>query len=294
MAFAASPAIGIISASGHFTVEHSEVWGNATLFDGATVETGKASSELSLRNGVRVQLAAGSRAQVWEHRVLLEKGVGQVAAPAAYEVDAAGLKIQAATARLRIGLTDRVEVAAFSGTGRVTTQAGFLLASIPAGRSMSFSMQAGSSGTVTRTGCLVYKDGHFILQDENTQEVVELNGNVKDLSANTGNRVETVGLASGARPAVTIATLLLDVTALTQKSQGGCLSVAAALDAKTEAPAGGIAGTPSSTPSTPTSASSGGGGGMSTGAKVAIAVAAGGGAAGAAIALASKKGSTSP
>src|SRR5277367_2118222 len=60
MAFAGSPAIGIVTASGHFTVERSEVWGNSTLFNGATVETGSASSELALRNGVRVQLGAAS------------------------------------------------------------------------------------------------------------------------------------------------------------------------------------------------------------------------------------------
>ena len=286
-AFAASPAIGIVSASGHFTVEHSEVWGNSTLFDGNTIETGKASSELSLHNGVRVQLAAASRARVWENRVLLEKGVGQIVAPGAYEIDAGGLKIQAGSARLRVGVTDRVEVASISGTGRVSSTSGFLLASIPARRSMSFSMQAGSSGTVSRTGCLLYKDGHFILQDENTQEVVELSGNTKDLAANTGNRVEAVGTASGSPPSVSIATLLLTGTSVTQKSQGGCLSAASALNAQTEAPAGaGGATTPASTTATTTTSS---GGGMSTGAKVGIAAAIIGGGAGAAIALAGKR-----
>src|ERR1700693_6384384 len=67
VAFAA-PAIGIVTASGHFSVEGSQVWGNATLFDGATIETSSASSEMALRSGVKVQLGAESRAQIWPKR----------------------------------------------------------------------------------------------------------------------------------------------------------------------------------------------------------------------------------
>ena len=81
-AVAAAPQIGIIRASGHLTVEGSEVWGNSTLFDGATVETGAASSDLSLRNGVRVQLGKESRARVWENRMELRKCKSSLAASA--------------------------------------------------------------------------------------------------------------------------------------------------------------------------------------------------------------------
>ena len=206
-AFAASPAIGIITASGHFTLERSQVWGNATLFDGAMVETGAASSDVTLRSGARLQLGAASRARVWENRVSIEKGVGQVTAPPSYEVDAAGLKIRGAGAgaRLRVGLSDSVEVTALAGGAQVASSSGALLAAIPAGRSMSFSMQAGA---LTRTGCLLYKDGRFILQDENTQEVVEVNG--PDLALNAGNRVELTGRAATTRPNVSIATSVFD------------------------------------------------------------------------------------
>lgn len=291
VAFAGTPAIGIITASGHFIVERSEVWGNSTLFDGATVETQAASSELALRNGVKMQLGAGSRAKVWESRVMLEKGVGQVAAPASYEVDAAGLKIHAGneSARMRVDLGLRVEVTALNGSARVTSGSGVLLASIPAGRSMSFSRQAAATGTMSRTGCLLYKDGHFIMQDENTQEVIELNG--QDLAPNVGNRVEITGIAAATKPVVTIATIVINVTNLAPKSQGGCLSVASNLDAKTEAPAGSSAGGPQPAAANTPKPS---GGGMSTGAKIAIIGAIAGGGAGAALALAGKKSSTSP
>ncbi len=291
VAFAGSPAIGIVTATGHFIVERSEVWGNSTLFDGTTVETGSASSELSLRNGVKMQLGVASRARVWENRLVIEKGVGQVAAPASYEVDAGGLKIHGTndSARLRVGMSDRVEVTALNGSAKVASSGGVLLAAIPAGRSMSFSMQAAASGAVSRTGCLLYKDGHFILQDENTQEVVELNG--KDLGLNVGNRVEVSGTTAATKPAINIATLVINVTSVAPKSQGGCLSVASALDAKTEAPAGTSSGT---TPASAAKAPKPTGGGLSTGAKVGIAAAAVGGGVGAALALSGKKSSTSP
>src|ERR1700682_5139960 len=81
----AAPAIGIVTASGHFSVEGSQVWGNATLFDGATVETSAASSELALRSGVKVQLGAGSRARIWQNRLVLEKGIAQLTAPSSFE-----------------------------------------------------------------------------------------------------------------------------------------------------------------------------------------------------------------
>jgi hypothetical protein len=289
-AFAASPAIGIVTASGHFTLERSEVWGNSTLFEGSTVETGQASSSLALRNGARLELGAASKVKVFANRAVLEKGVGVVAGP--YEIDAAGLKISSAGARLRIAMTDRVEVAVVSGAARVTTGGGLLLASIPAGRSMSFSMQAGATGVVARTGCLVYKDGHYLLQDENTQEVSELSGGpavMKLLHDNTGNRIEINGNTIAAKPAVAVATVSITVSALTAKSQGGCLSVASALDAQTEAPAS--SGAPSNVATQAPKAS---GGGMGTGTKIAIVAAIIGGGAGAALALAGKKGSTSP
>jgi hypothetical protein len=151
-------------------------------------------------------------------------------------------------------------------------------------------MQA-ATGVITRTGCLLSKDGRYLIQDENTQEVVEVRGN--DLASNVGNRVNATGTASALRPALSIATSLLNVTQVTLKQSGGCLSIAAALDAQTEpanaAAANQPAAAPANTPpaSTPKT-------GMSTGAKVAIVAVVAGGGAGAAIALAGKKTSTSP
>jgi hypothetical protein len=282
---AMGPAIGIVTASGHFTLDRSQVWGNATVFEGSVVETGSASSEVALRNGAKLQLAKDSRARILSDRVVIEKGIGQVSAPESFEVNVANLRIHS-TGRLRVNLGQTVEIAALLGSARVASASGMLLAAIPAGRVMNFSPQA-ANGTVTRTGCLLFKDNHYIMQDENTQEVVELSGG-ENLGAQVGNRVEVTGAASSAKPAVSIATLVLNIASIAPKTSGGCLSVAANLNAQTEAAA--------ANPAQPAAEATkgGGGGGMSTGAKVAIIVAVAGGGAGAAIALAGKKSSTSP
>jgi hypothetical protein len=284
VAIAATPAIGIVTASGHFTLDKSQVWGNATVFEGSVIETGSASSEIALRNGAKLQLAKDSRARILSDRVVIEKGVGQVSAPETFEVNAANLRIHS-SGRLRVDIGQTVQIASLVGSARVSSASGMLLAAIPAGRVMSFPPQA-ADGTVTRTGCLLFKDNHYIMQDENTQEVVELSGG-QNLNAQVGNRVEITGAASSAKPAVSIATLLVNVAAMTPKSSGGCLSVAASLNAQTEV-------TAAANPAQPAAEAPKSGGGMSTGAKVAIIVAIAGGGAGAAIALAGKKSSTSP
>jgi len=254
----AAPTIGIVTASGHFSVEGSQVWGNATLFDGATVETGSASSDLALRNGVKLQLGADSRARIWKNRLVLEKGAAQLAAPASFEVS-------------------------------VLNHANLIRAPYRAGSAFQ-----AAAGQTVHAGCMVYKNGRFLLQDQTTQEVIELSG--PDLAANVGNRVEVRGAASSARPGVVPATSVMTVAAVAPQSQGGCLSVAAALDARTDVPAAGAPGAPTpaaaKTPPTSTPAPAARTG-MSTGAKIAIVAAVAGGGAGAALALSGGKKSTS-
>ncbi len=279
---APGPPIGIVTASGHFTFQGSQVWGNATLFEGAIVETGEASSQLALRSGIKVQLGAGARAQVFADRLVLAQGLSQVGT----------LQVRGEPgSRVRIALGPRVEVAALTGVARVSTTSGVPLASIQAPNHMSFAMQQAAS--LTRTGCLLYKDNHFILQDDNTQEVLELNG--QDLAANVGNRVEITGMMSTAKATVAPATGVFNVMSVSPRSQGGCLVVASSLQAQAQMPAGttpapaakgGPARAPGGAPAAKT--------GMSTGAKVGIVAAVAGGGAGAAIALAGGKKSTSP
>jgi hypothetical protein len=253
----AAPAIGVVTASGHFNVEGSQVWGNATLFDGTTIETTSASSELALQNGVKVQLAAGSRARIWQNRLSLEKGTAQLAAPLSFEAH----------------VSDQAKLIRAPFKGKIAMQV--------------------AQGQTLHAGCMVYKNDRFLVQDQNTQEVIEVSGT--DLATNVGNRVEVRGAISSARPGVAPATSVMNVASVALVAQGGCLSVAATLEAKTEVPAPTVAPVvaaanspapaPSPAPATHT--------GMSTGAKIGIVAAIGGGGAGAALALAGGKKSTS-
>ncbi len=219
------------------------------------METASASSELVLRNGVKLQLAADSRAQIWQNRMVLEKGAAQLAAPASFQVSV-------------LNHANLIR-APFRGTAFQAAQ-----------------------GQAVHTGCMVYKNGRFLLQDQNTMEVIELSG--PDLAANVGNRVEARGSASSVRPTVTPATSVMNIASIAPQSQGGCLSVAAALNASTDVPAGAAPATAGAKPPAPgTPAPAPTHAGMSTGAKIAIVGAIAGGGAGAALALAGGKKSTS-
>jgi hypothetical protein len=144
-------------------------------------------------------------------------------------------------------------------------------------------------------GCLVYKSPGFILQVDDSPEVLQLAGG--PLNQRVGNRVEVTGTPSPTAATIVPATILLNVSNLTIRATGGCLTTAAALNAQTSVPAG-------TTPASPTvGANPTPAGakapvvvktGMSTAAKVGIIGAVAGGGAGAAIALGGKKSSTSP
>ncbi len=279
----AGPAtIGIVTSSGHFTLEHSQVWGNSTLFDGSTVETTGASSQMILNNGARLQLAASSRARVWQDHMTLEKGIGQMSGSARYAVEVRGLRVLSATpsSLVRVDAPDalRIQVAALAGGAMVMDPSGAVVAALGPGRTFLFPPQA-AGAAVTRSGCVVYKDGKFLLQDEQSGEVVELEGT--NLASHVGNRVQIKGTGESG-PSVQGARMVVQVGSVTPVATGGCLTVATQLGAQTSVPPAGT-----QAPQTPHH-------GMSTGAKVGIVAAAGGGAAGAAIALSRGKKSTSP
>lgn len=277
----APAAIGMASASGPLTVDRAAAWGNATLFEGTSVATADASGDLALRNGVRIQLAARSQAVIGENRATLEKGSSQISASQAhagraYEVDARGLRIAAgAGSRLLVALRapNEVQVTALAGKASVSDRDGLLLAAIPQGRGVAFAMPQQPGPTeVTRKGCLLYKDMHFILHDDATNEVIELNG--ADLELNVGKSVQITGAPTTVKPAVSIATSVMNVSNVAPQSAGGCLVIAQALDAQTSVPTAAAPATPASSTAPVVKT------GMSAGAKAAIiitVIAAGGG-----------------
>src|SRR3981081_3719952 len=113
---AAAPAVGIVTAQGSFAIDDSTIAGNATLFEGNQIETGRTSSQLQLNNGAKMQLAAESRGIVYRDRLIRERGSRRAEN---YSVEALSLHIRpnGGNASAQVSVADRgqVLVAALNG-----------------------------------------------------------------------------------------------------------------------------------------------------------------------------------
>src|ERR1039458_411438 len=237
---AAGSAIGMAVANGSFQVDHAAVYGNGTLFDGSVVETWSAASDLRLNGGGEMRLAGESRAKVYQHRLVLEQGLGEMTAASSFEVDARSLHIlgdSGSVARIQVESGTRVLVSAVHGGLRVTNAGGVLVANMAAGNNMVFEPQAAGEAAPTHvSGCLLEKGGKFILAEKTTNIVLELQGS--ELAKQVGNRVEVTGKADTAPGAGQV----VQVADLKMVSKGGCSSIAKKLGAATVAAGGGAAG----------------------------------------------------
>ncbi len=282
----AQPAIGTVVSSGEFRLDHARVLNNATLFDGSLLETGEAPSRLKLKHGPSVLLGAETRVRVRRDHLELEAGGGEVRGR--YPVYARRLKIEpeSGDAKLRILLTGgrAVQVAALTGSLRVFNAAGVRIANMPAGAALQFETQTEELAPPSNfVGCVLKKNGVFVLYDRTTRLLVELRGDF-DFAAHWGDQVQIAGTTDTSAESK-VASQVVDVSTLTPIAKGGCSSVAetlgAEVPARPEAPA---APKPQPKPS----------GGMSAGTKVAIIGVIAGGAAGAAIAVGQGGKSRSP
>jgi hypothetical protein len=264
--WAAAPSIGFVVSPGNFQVDGSRVTGNATLFDGAAVETTEASSRLQVAPGARVDLAPQSRVKVFAKYAALERGSGELQAAGKYQLEARTLRIEPrdskAVAQVRLRGADTVLVAAIHGRVRVFNNAGLVVADVVPGVAMSFVPQAGAIDASSLTGCLSKKGAAFVLTDEKSGVIVELRG--PNLAENAGKIVAVSGTTFRSAEPVEGASSVVRVDTL--KVTGDACAVTA---------------------TGPAAPSHAGGGGMSNGAKVAIAVGIAGGAAGGIIAASS-------
>ena len=197
---AASPVIGVVTARGGIRMDESAVSGNGTLFEGTTVETGRTASDLRLNNGMNVQLASSSKGIVYGDRLVLQRGGGQMATPSAaaasYRVEARSLRVEpvgsGASGIVQLTAGNRVQVAATRGNLRVTNARGVMIASLAPGRALEFAVPEGSGafGPALVTGCLVKRDGRYLLTDEAAGVTVELKGNLEQYA---GRRIQING-----------------------------------------------------------------------------------------------------
>jgi len=245
---ASTASIGVATANGNFQVNSSQVRGSSTLMEGTVIETGAASSQVQMNNGAHVRVAAGSRVKIYESRVVLEKGVGELDSSTAYQLEANSLRISNAgpdtVARVRITSPTLVMVSALKGPVRVTNAAGFLIANIAAGGALSFDPAVGTSGPTKVTGCLSSKDGKFVITDQTTNVTMEVRG--AGVEKEVGNHVEITGASDAGSPTVQGASQIINVSAFKRVGKAGACpsNVAGAVvagGAAAGAAAGGVA-----------------------------------------------------
>jgi len=196
LGMAAAPAVGIVTAGGSFTIDNSSISGNATLFEGNQIETGKAPSRLQLNTGARVQLAAESRGIVYRDRLVLERGSSRFENSGNYQVEALSLRIrpdgESTAVRVSVRNPGVVQVAALTGPVRVTSANGVLLANLQAGRTVDFTPNgAGPAAPTTVTGCLESSGGKYLLTDEVSLVRFEVTG--AGVAKEAGHRVKIDG-----------------------------------------------------------------------------------------------------
>jgi hypothetical protein len=156
-ALAANTAIGLAVANGSFQVDRAKVWGSSSLFEGSTVETGVAISQIQVSGAADVRLAADSRAKVYHSKMVLEQGFTEIRGARGFSVEARSLTIsprtREAVARIKLQNGRKVTVAALGGPVDVSNGGGLLVARVAAGASLDFEPQtAGAAGTTSGTG----------------------------------------------------------------------------------------------------------------------------------------------
>ncbi len=225
LALAASPVIGIAVAKGTFRVDNATVTGNATLEEGALVETSQSSSSLDLSSGARLVLGASSRGKLYGDHMVLERGESLLERGTTYSVEALGLVIKpetgATSGRVALGGAGRVQVAALTGSFRVLNCSRSVGGESGVRRwKLEFEPQVSSSTSLSKvTGVLVKKNGHLLLTDETTNVTVEVSG--AGLEKEAGHRVELTGSMDPAATPAGDASQFIRVSEIRRLGKGG-------------------------------------------------------------------------
>lgn len=227
---AASPSIGMVVAPGSFQIDHARVSGDATLFEGTVVQTGHTAGDLQLNTGIRMRLASDSQGRVFRDHLVLERGAGQLNG-GGYRIEARTLRISAgepyASAKVSISGTTRVQVAALTGSLRVTNARGLLVANLLPGAALEFEPQVETDSVFSRlTGTVRKQAGKYFLTDETTNITVELRG--AGLDAQVGKRVEINGSVDPAATPAQPATQIVRIQSVSRLAKGAAVAGGAA------------------------------------------------------------------
>jgi hypothetical protein len=214
---ASAPGIGIAMSQGNIFINSSATAGNATIFDGSTLETQSAVSQVHLNGGAQLRLASDSRGTVFNDHVNLQKGSASIKG---YSANANGLNIRAdGKASAAISLRDKgeVQIAALTGNVHVFDAAGLNIANLPAGRALELRPQTpGVGGASSLTGCAVKSGNGELLTDEASNVTVQLRGG----NAKVGRYVQVTGAVAANATAANGAADVINVTNV--KDLGAC------------------------------------------------------------------------
>jgi hypothetical protein len=234
---AATSGIGVAMSEGNILINNSSAAGNATIFDGSTLETQSTASQIRLNGGAQLRLASDSRGTVFSDHVDLQKGSASITG---YSANASGLNVRAdGKASATVSMRDQgiVEIAALTGSVHIFNSAGLNVANLVPGRALDLRPQdAGANAPSSLTGCASKAGSNTLLTDETSNVTVQLQGgNVK-----TGRRVQVTGsMVPNATPA-SPATQVINVTNV--KDVGGACKAGGAAAAVGAAGAGAGAG----------------------------------------------------
>jgi hypothetical protein len=222
LASAVSPVIGFMTATGTVELDASPVARHGTLFEGSTIETYTAGSQLEIPREMKASLGAASRAQVFRDHMILEKGDSQLSGSSHYWVQARGLRIRSldsdAVATVSLRGDKQVLVMAQRGPVRIANAQGLAIAWVNAGKTLQLEPPApGAAITAsTLTGCLQEASGHYFLIDQTTALKVEVRG--PGFEQEIGNQVTITGVRDASGIAAADASQLIDASSVTRIS----------------------------------------------------------------------------
>jgi hypothetical protein len=219
---AVTPVIGFMTATGTVELDDSPVARHGTLFEGSTVETFLAGSQLEIPKEMKASLGAASRAQIFRDHMILEKGDSQLSGSSHYWVQARGLRIRsldsAAVATVSLRGDKQVLVMAQGGPIRVANAQGLPIAWVKAGRTLQLEPPSPGAAVAasTLTGCMQEVSGHYFVVDQTTGVKVEVTG--PGFDQEIGNQVTVTGVRDVSGTAAGDASQLINASSMTRNS----------------------------------------------------------------------------
>jgi len=222
-------AIGLVRASGEFTIDSSATRDNSTVFDGSVISTTQASSHVVLEDGTHIDMGLDSRSRIYRDHITIEQGLVHINTANRYAIIAGRIRIDSPQRTLVRVDSRTVAVSALQEVTEVKDGKGMLIARVSPGRTLDFSQAKTSSSDTHVRGCLQRiesKSGdhttvHYVLLDQVTNVIVELVGN--DLDRFVRRTVEATGSIDSNTKAIPPAAYIIRLGSVTSASQQTCV-----------------------------------------------------------------------